>query len=127
METHTEPVPVVQNRASDADSALHQAITRRAHELWQQRGRVDGHAEEDWRQAEAELTGKTAPPVMRRIIVRSGATVYVGEYEPAKCTGYKPGDLKKGDTVKVRLAQDKMVIAGPNGEQLEAKIVKKVN
>ena len=33
-------------------------IRRRAYDLYEQRGRVDGHDLDDWLQAEAELTGK---------------------------------------------------------------------
>jgi|SRR5579872_1362915 len=32
-------------------------IRQRAYELWEQRGRLDGFQEEDWRRAEAELRG----------------------------------------------------------------------
>jgi hypothetical protein len=34
------------------------AIARRAFELWEQRGRHDGHDVEDWLRAERELTRK---------------------------------------------------------------------
>lgn len=34
-----------------------QLIRRRAYELYERGGRVDGHAEEDWRRAEAEILG----------------------------------------------------------------------
>jgi Protein of unknown function (DUF2934) len=32
-------------------------IRRRAYELYEERGRQDGHAEEDWLRAEAEILG----------------------------------------------------------------------
>jgi len=35
---------------------LHERISLRAYELYEQRGRQDGHALDDWLQAEAELT-----------------------------------------------------------------------
>lgn len=35
--------------------ALQEEIRLRAHELYEARGREDGHAEEDWLQAEAEV------------------------------------------------------------------------
>ncbi len=38
------------------DRDLEQRIRARAHELWEQSGRVDGQADEHWRQAERELT-----------------------------------------------------------------------
>jgi hypothetical protein len=36
-----------------------EAIRERAYELYEQRGRVDGHAVEDWLAAEAELQLKS--------------------------------------------------------------------
>lgn len=36
---------------------LKSIIRRRAFELYEQRGRKDGHAEEDWAHAEAEILG----------------------------------------------------------------------
>ncbi|HET7441985.1 MAG TPA: DUF2934 domain-containing protein [Terriglobales bacterium] len=42
---------------------LHEQIRRRAHEIYEQRNRTEGHDLEDWLQAEAELTGtKTQQP-----------------------------------------------------------------
>ena len=38
-------------------------IRRRAYELYEQRGRVDGHELDDWLQAEAEVTQKKAKVV----------------------------------------------------------------
>jgi len=38
--------------------ALHEEIRLRAHELYEARGREDGHAEEDWLQAEAEVLAR---------------------------------------------------------------------
>lgn len=35
----------------------HEAVARRAYELFEQRGSEHGHEEEDWRQAEAEIYG----------------------------------------------------------------------
>jgi hypothetical protein len=37
---------------------LEQAISVRAYELFEQRGREDGHAVDDWLQAETELTSQ---------------------------------------------------------------------
>lgn len=34
---------------------INDAVARRAYEIFERRGRADGHHEEDWRQAEAEL------------------------------------------------------------------------
>ena len=42
----------------DAASTTHEENVRaRAYELYVVRGRIDGHAEEDWLQAEGEVTG----------------------------------------------------------------------
>ena len=37
---------------------LQEEIRRRAYELYEQRGREDGHEAEDWLRAEEEVTGK---------------------------------------------------------------------
>jgi hypothetical protein len=36
---------------------MEQIVRRRAYELYEQRGREDGHAQEDWMRAEAEVVG----------------------------------------------------------------------
>jgi hypothetical protein len=35
----------------------HEQIRRRAHDLYEQRGKQDGFADQDWFQAEAEIVG----------------------------------------------------------------------
>jgi len=42
---------------SSSSPDLDEKIRVRAYELYEQRGRVDGHADEDWLQAESEVTG----------------------------------------------------------------------
>lgn len=37
-------------------------IRLRAYELYEQRGRIDGHALDDWLQAEGEILGKRGQP-----------------------------------------------------------------
>ena len=50
--------------ASDPqDLQLEDQIRMRAHELYEARGREEGHDQEDWLQAEAELTEKKARPI----------------------------------------------------------------
>jgi hypothetical protein len=39
-------------------SDIEERIRRRAYELYEQRGRIDGFALDDWLQAEAEILGK---------------------------------------------------------------------
>jgi hypothetical protein len=38
---------------------LDERIRRRAYDLYEQRGRLDGHDMDDWLQAEAEMSGKS--------------------------------------------------------------------
>lgn len=44
-------------RKPDFPSDIEKRIRHRAHELYEQRGRVDGFALDDWLQAEAEIFG----------------------------------------------------------------------
>ena len=45
------------------DIELEDQIRLRAHELYEARGREDGHELEDWLRAEEEITGKQARPI----------------------------------------------------------------
>ena len=38
----------------------HDEVAQLAHRLWSERGRKDGHHEEDWYRAEQELRGKAS-------------------------------------------------------------------
>ena len=58
------------------------------------------------------------------IAVKVGDTTYMVEYDAASCD-YKPGDFKRGEPIWVQLEEDKMRIQGPNGQQMEAKVVRK--
>ena len=48
------------NIATESHPNLEEQIRRRAHELYEERGREDGHDMEDWLRAEAEITAKNA-------------------------------------------------------------------
>lgn len=50
-------VPSRQNARNEAHTQVELAaeIRRRAYELYEQRGRTDGHSLEDWAKAEAEM------------------------------------------------------------------------
>ena len=51
---------------TDAAITTHQENVRaRAYELYEVRGRIDGHAEEDWIQAESELAGSNEGKALR--------------------------------------------------------------
>ena len=51
--TKKSPVPATTNVVS----SLEQEIRRRAYQLYEERGREDGHDLDDWLSAEAEITG----------------------------------------------------------------------
>ena len=51
-----KPIPLrTPQEAGEARAELEEQIRRRAYELYEQRGRVDGYALDDWLQAEAEV------------------------------------------------------------------------
>ena len=45
---------------NEPPTSLEEQIRRRAYELYEARGHEDGHDLEDWLQAEAEITSRTA-------------------------------------------------------------------
>lgn len=47
------------NQNEPQNTELEERIRRRAYELYEKRGRVDGNDVEDWLQAKAEVTGKS--------------------------------------------------------------------
>jgi hypothetical protein len=51
-----EKVSTIGRTAAEAD--LEEQIRRRAYELYETRGRGEGHDVEDWLEAEAEITGR---------------------------------------------------------------------
>ena len=57
MKPSSNPTPNT-SQAQKAPAELEAEIRRRAYELYEQRGRVDGFASEDWLQAEAEAVGR---------------------------------------------------------------------
>lgn len=53
----------IADREKPADTSANgtwDLIARKAYELYEQRGRADGHALEDWLKAEAIINGETA-------------------------------------------------------------------
>lgn len=46
-------------RTTITEGNLEEQIRTRAYELYEERGREDGHDNEDWLRAEAEITGRT--------------------------------------------------------------------
>lgn len=110
-----------------ADSELHEAIRRRAEEIYIRSGRIPGRDLENWSQAEEEIKRETAGATRRKaVVVRVDGVEYFGEYRPEDCDGYQPGELGKGKVVPVRFDGNKMFVKRPNGKELETTIVKKI-
>ena len=107
----------------------HEAIRRRAEEIYIRNGRVPGRDLDNWAQAEREILQESAHPQTHRtaIIVKVEGTEYVGEYNPASSDGYLPGEFGPGASVPVRFHGDKMFVKRPNGKILETTIVKKTS
>jgi hypothetical protein len=106
---------------------MQEAIRRRATELYQQGGAIEGHDTENWYQAEAEILRESANNAIRRaVVVNLQGVVYTGEYEAAAADGYTPGEWKPGDAVPVRLAGDKLYLRRPNGQELQTTIIKRI-
>jgi Protein of unknown function (DUF2934) len=120
--------PAREKTPSIEDENLHEAIMRRAHELWELRGRVDGHAEEDWAQARDEVLRWWPGEQAQRpafIVVKVGDFTYTGEYDPRRCSYYRPGDLGRGSRIPVRFEDDRMYVKLQDGRELETKIVRR--
>jgi hypothetical protein len=115
-------------RTSGNDSPqLQETIRRRATELFQRGGAVEGHDVEHWYQAEAEVLRESALHAVRRaVVVNVRGVVYTGEYEPTAADGYIPGEWKPGDPVPVRLAGDQLYLRRPNGRELQTTVVKRI-
>ena len=62
--TSTMPTPLsTSNQTTESTSELQEQIRRRAHELYEQRGRNNGREQDDWLQAESEVTQQKAKGV----------------------------------------------------------------
>jgi hypothetical protein len=120
-------VPKTPNSYPTSSTDQHEAIRRRAEEIYIRNGRTPGHDLENWAQAEKEILSESAAAPARRaaILVKVNGAEYVGEYSPASSDGYVPGEFGSGATVPVRFRGDKMFIKRPNGKILETTIVKK--
>ena len=107
-----------------ADSKMHEAIRRRAEEIYIRSGKVPGRDLENWAQAEQEIKREAAGASPRKaVVVRVNGVQYFGEYYPEDCDGYQPGELGKGQVVPVRFAGDKMFVKRPNGKELARRLI----
>lgn len=107
----------------------HEAIRRRAEEIYIRNGRIPGRDIENWAQAEQEILRESSPPATRRtaIVVKVNGVQYVGEYDLASSEGYLPGEFAPGAAVHIRFHGDKMFIQRPDGRLLETTIVQKTD
>lgn len=107
----------------------HEAIRRRAEEIYIRNGRVPGRDLDNWAQAEQEILREFGEQSVRKtaIIVRVNGTEYIGEYSPESSDGYVPGEFGAGTSVPVRFHGDKMFVKRPNGKELETTIVKQIS
>jgi hypothetical protein len=112
----------------NASTDQHQAIRRRAEEIYIRNGRIPGRDVENWAQAEEEILRESSSPATPRtaIVVKVNGVQYVGEYKIAAADGYLPGELGPGAAVHVRFHGDKMFIQRPDGRILETSVVKKI-
>jgi DUF2934 family protein len=63
---HTSPAAIpnqTPTKVTKSTPDIQEQIRRRAHELYEQRGRHDGHELDDWLQAESEVTQQKAKGV----------------------------------------------------------------
>jgi hypothetical protein len=113
--------------SGDYSPEIEEAIRRRATELYQSSGGVEGHDVENWCQAEAEILREFKTHAVRRaVVVNVQGVVYTGEYDSTAAEGYAPGEWKPGDAVPVRLAGDKLYLRRPNGQELKTTVVKRI-
>lgn len=61
--TSTMPTPVMTTQTIESIVEIQEQVRRRAYELYEQRGREDGHDLEDWLQAESEVAQQGAKAV----------------------------------------------------------------
>lgn len=107
---------------------LHEAIRRRAEEIYIQNGRTPGHDVENWTQAEREIVEQAAKQKQRNaIVLKVNGVQYVGEYEPESSDGYVPGEFGIGASVTVRFEGDKMFVKRANGKELATRIVQRIS
>ena len=106
---------------------LHEAVRRRAEEIYIRSGRIPGRDVENWTQAEKEILAETTHSAHRKaIVVNVNGVQYVGEYDEASAAGYTPGEFRSAGPIPVRFEGDKMFVKRPNGKELETRIVQRV-
>jgi hypothetical protein len=127
MDTSDPSLPKPQPIVPVAANNVHDAIRRRAEEIYIRSGKVAGRDVQNWTQAEAEIMNELVEGVGRRtaIVVNVDGSQYVGEYILGKANGYRPGEISSGAKVPVRFEGGKMFVTRPDGRELETTIVHK--
>jgi hypothetical protein len=122
------PAAKTSNPWPNPSTNQHEAIRRRAEEIYIRNGRIPGRDVENWAQAEEEILRESSSPATPRtaIVVTVNGVQYVGEYKIASSDGYLPGEFGPGAAVHVRFHGDKMFIQRPDGRILETTVVKKI-
>ena len=107
----------------------HEAIRRRAEEIYFRNGKIPGHDLENWAQAEQEILRELAPPSTRRaaIVIKVNGAEYIGEYNPSASDGYRLGEFGPGASVLVSFHGDHMLVFRPNGKTLDTTITPKID
>jgi hypothetical protein len=106
---------------------LHEAVRRRAEEIYHRNGEVPGHDQENWAQAQAEIVREFSAATRRTaIVVNVDGLQYVAEYNAAASDGYTPGEFPRGAPIPLRIEGDKMFVIRRNGRELETNIVHRV-
>jgi len=106
----------------------HEAIRKRAEEIYIRNGRIPGHDTENWAQAEKEILRESAAHSTRKaIVVRVRGTQYVGQYSPEASDGYIPGEFGPRTSIPVQFQGNKMLVKRPNGKLLETLVVKRID
>jgi len=108
---------------------MHEAIRRRAEEIYVRNGQLPGHDLDNWKQAEAEILTEARERSRRRsaVVVKVNGMRYVGEYTLDSASGYEPGEFAAGDPISVRFDDNKMFVKRRNGGELETTIVKRTH
>jgi Protein of unknown function (DUF2934) len=115
----------VQPTPGMSTAEVHEAIRRRAEEIYENSGRIPNRDQQNWSLAEDEIRTELAASSSRKhaVVINVEGVQYVGEYDFALAAGYTPGEFAAGDPVRVRFNSGKMFVQRPNGRQLETRIV----
>lgn len=123
----TSQAEAAQAKTSSADpAALHEAVRRRAEEIYLRHGSIPGRDVQNWMEAEQEILSEVGQPSAKRraVVVKVNGVQFVGEYAPMSAEGYAPGEFSAGDNVSLRFEGDKMFVKRPNGRELETTVVR---